>query len=506
MSDRQSEIRYTSTGHSRRRRRRRNTFNPIPVILLLLLLGLVIFGTVKLFGAVRNRLTGAPASAAETTAAVESETTPEETPEETTAPAPAQASVMEQAELLAAQYDYDAAIRLLQENGAADNSEMQAAVEKFTAAKNACVRTEINTIPHVFFHTLVYDTDLAFDGDTKQNGYNQVMTTVTEFNRILQQMYDRGYVLVRLHDMAYEVPDTANGGMKMVEGDIMLPEGKKAFIMSQDDVCYYEYMKGDGMATKMIIGDDGRPVNEYTEKDGSISVGSYDLVPLLDDFIDTHPDFSYRGAKAVIAFTGYNGVLGYRTDESYDQNSSSYDPKLEDSPNPNIEADRQECIRVLKALVDDGYELSSHSWGHRDMNTISLSHLKTDSDKWDRNVNSLIREATGADCDILIYPKGADIGSWHGYGKDVINKDNNHTDGYEKYLYLHQLGFRYYCNVDSNQPWVQKGNDYLRSGRLNMDGDRMWRDMQNPSKAKLSSFIDVPSVFDSARPTPVPGY
>ena len=39
-----------------------------------------------------------------------------------------------------------------------------------------------------------------------------------------------------------------------------------------------------------------------------------------------------------------------------------------------------------------------------------------------------------------------------------------------------------------------------------MDGDRMWRDMTNPEKAKLTDFIDVASVFDEARPTPVPGY
>ena len=49
--------------------------------------------------------------------------------------------------------------------------------------------------------------------------------------------------------------------------------------------------------------------NEMKMDDGSVSVGSYDLVPLLDDFIKEHPDFSYRGAKACIAFTGYNGIL-----------------------------------------------------------------------------------------------------------------------------------------------------------------------------------------------------
>ena len=34
-------------------------------------------------------------------------------------------------------------------------------------------------------------------------------------------------------------------------------------------------------------------------EDGTVSAGSYDLVPILNDFIDEHPDFSYKGAKAI---------------------------------------------------------------------------------------------------------------------------------------------------------------------------------------------------------------
>ena len=160
------------------------------------------------------------------------------------------------------------------------------------------------------------DTSKAFDGDSREKGYNQVMTTKDEFMKILQSMYERGFVLVRLHDVAYEVT-AEDGSRHFREGDIMLPEGKKPFVMSQDDVCYYEYMDGDGFASRMIIGEDGKPTNEMKMDDGSVSVGSYDLVPLLDDFIKEHPDFSYRGAKACIAFTGYNGILGYRTDSAY---------------------------------------------------------------------------------------------------------------------------------------------------------------------------------------------
>ena len=61
------------------------------------------------------------------------------------------------------------------------------------------------------------------------------------------------------------------------------------------------------------------------EDDGSVSVGDYDMVPLIDRFVEKHPDFSYRGAKGILALTGYNGILGYRTDESYETRPADLD-------------------------------------------------------------------------------------------------------------------------------------------------------------------------------------
>ena len=216
----------------------------------------------------------------------------------------------------------------------------------------------------------------------------------------------------------------------------MLPPGKIPFVMSQDDLCYYEYMDGDGFASRMIVGENGKPTCEMVMDDGSVSVGSYDLVPLLEDFITEHPDFSYRGARAVLAFTGYQGVLGYRTDPSYE------------SSNPNFEADKETVRQVTQCLRDNGWELASHSWGHINFGKRSFEDVKTDSDKWASRVESLIGKT-----DILLYPFGSDVGDWHPY-----------TMENEKYAYLHELGFRYFCNVDSSQYWVQFGSDYLRQG------------------------------------------
>lgn len=387
------------------------------------------------------------------------------------------ATLLEQAEFLAAGYDYDRAIDLLKSaSNYEENFDYSSAVSRYEEAKAALVPYDLNKITHVFFHTLVMDEDKAFDGDTRERGYNQVMTTKDEFLKILQSMYEKGFVLVRLHDIASETTDE-NGQMVMKKGEILLPEGKQAFVMSQDDVCYYEYMDGDGFASRMVIGEDGKPTCEMKMDDGTVSTGSYDLVPLLEDFIQEHPDFSYRGARAVIAFTGYQGILGYRTAASY-------------SESPTYEEDRQAASAVAQCLRDNGWELASHSWGHRDLGTIDYSNFKTDCDKWENEVETLIGPT-----DIILFPFGADVGDWHPY-----SSDNN------RFNYLHSLGFRYFCNVDSTQYWVQFGKDYLRQGRRNLDGFRMWQDIEagsDTSKRKLDDLFRAEDVFSSKRPTPV---
>ncbi|MFQ7553331.1 MAG: hypothetical protein ACLRMZ_27390 [Blautia marasmi] len=42
--------------------------------------------------------------------------------------------------------------------------------------------------------------------------------------------------------------------------------------------------------------------------DGSTVVGDYDVVLLIDRFVEEHPDFAYHGHKGIVV-TGYNGIL-----------------------------------------------------------------------------------------------------------------------------------------------------------------------------------------------------
>ena len=64
---------------------------------------------------------------------------------------------------------------------------------------------------------------------------------------------------------------------------------------------------------------------------------------------------------------------------------------------------------------------------------------------------------------------------------------------------LYADGFRYFCNVDSAKHWVQIHDGYVRQGRRNIDGYRMY---YQPNL--LDDLFDTKTVWDDARPTPVP--
>ena len=77
--------------------------------------------------------------------------------------------------------------------------------------------------------------------------------------------------MVDIHDIAH-LETQPDGTQKMVWGTIYLPEGKTPFVLSQDDVSYYEYMEGDGFANRLVIDENGSIPHDIYGKFGSASV------------------------------------------------------------------------------------------------------------------------------------------------------------------------------------------------------------------------------------------
>lgn len=388
---------------------------------------------------------------------------------------------VEAARLLAQQYNYNAAIKLLQNQREYEYSgTLQKAVKNFEATRDSCVEYPLEKITHVFFHTLTVDNSKAFDGDHDEAGYNQYMTTIPEFNQMIQTMYEKGYVMVSPHDMA-KVDKEGN----VTRGKIMLPPGKIPFVLSQDDVSYYHYMSDDGFPTRLVLVD-GEVKCEFIDDRGKVFYGDYDMVPLIDTFVKAHPDFSYHGRKGILALTGYNGVLGYRTDAAYLTGENLYEDQrefLEQNPDFDYEKEVSEAKKVADAMKKNGWEFASHTWGHKNVSSSSLEELIADNDRWVATAQPILGKT-----DMIIFAFGADIGNW-----DVYSADN------PKYVYYKNSGYNYFMNVDSSQYWVQITDRYFRQGRRNLDGYRMY---YNPEM--LSDLFDVSEVWDDDRPTPVP--
>ncbi|HKL80866.1 MAG TPA: polysaccharide deacetylase family protein [Mobilitalea sp.] len=368
-------------------------------------------------------------------------------------------------------YDYDGAIELIKsyqgnQGGYTIYPVLVDAITRIEADKASLLLyggsyTSVTQFNHVFFHSLVADNSKAFDGDDDSTGYNMYMTTVTEFENMMQSMYDDGYVLVSIHDIA-NIGTLEDGTTRFVEKEIYLPEGKKPFVLSQDDVNYYDYMTGDGFASRIVIGEDGKPTCEMVLDDGSIATGDFDMVPIVDRFVEEHPDFSYNGAKGIIALTGYEGTLGYRTN---------------DPESPTYEQDKEKAKAVAEVMKAGGWEFASHTWGHKNMQTRTFSQVKTDMNRWLEEVSPLIGPT-----DILLFPFGVDIETTMG------------TYSNDKFQYLKEVGFNYYCGVDK-KPWMHVKKEYVRMTRRPLDGQAMLE-----FTGRLDDLFDVQAMLDPERP------
>lgn len=284
-------------------------------------------------------------------------------------------------------------------------------------------------VQHIFFHPLIAYPERAFDGDYQSRGFNEYFVTIPEFKRIIAALYRNDFVLIDYNDIVEA--DPVNGILNFKT--IRLPAGKKPLILSIDDLNYYPYMLANGMVSRLVLDKDGQ-VAAATVNDDHTTTISYDneIIPILDGFVRQHPDFSYQGAKGIIALTGYEGVLGYRTN---DRNS------------PNYTNEEKQARAVIKQLKATGWSFASHGYGHLDAKKASLPRLMADTAKWQAEVGTLVGPTN-----IYIFPYGSRV-----------------DPGDIRFKYLQQAGFKIFCPVGSG-PYVRSSPQFLIMDRRHIDG------------------------------------
>ena len=329
-------------------------------------------------------------------------------------------------------------------------------------------------VEHLFFHPVVAYPELAFDGDNEENGIDDYMVTVGEYNKILQSCYDNGYVLVDIGDVWSET-EGEDGQPKMVRNTLYLPEGKKPLILSYDDTNYYPYMLENGFAYKLIIGDDGNIASWGKDPEGGEVVSrDLDAIPILDKFVEEHPDFSPFGAKGCLSLTGYEGILGYRTStDTKDWNEAKEAAR---------QKEREAVAPIVEELRRTGWTFGSHTWGHIRLSgeTRTMESIQADTKRWYDEVGSLVGET-----DILFYP--------HGERPD----GNDWTKTGPIFQYLQSTGFRVFCSVGTESfSFIKKDICAVICDRLHPDGTTLRR-----SRERYLQFYDANDIMDvDARP------
>lgn len=369
-----------------------------------------------------------------------------------------QASVLSNSRSLSDGYYYNEALSLMFElNPKEINREIMA--EMLSIQSKKCgIQLYNGPLYHIFFHSLIIYTDLAFDNKGHPaSGYNMWMTTRDEFVRMLPLLKDRGYVLYDIEDYIIR-----NADGTISKRDVYLPEGKMPLVISIDDVCYYDYMKPDGFANRLVVNDNNEVVTEVIEPDGTVSL-TYDgdVMPILDQFVKQYPEFSFRGAKGVVAVTGYQGALGYR---------------ITDLEGEELEKARDEVSRIANLMRENGWKFACHSYTHngyfRD-GSITMEQLISDTTRWKTLIEPYVGETK-----IYISPFG------------VHFKESD-----ERYQYIVKNGFDIYCGV-SNTLKTAYYRTSMTQERFDMDGYMMF----NKPEYIAKYYFNVDDVIDKSRP------
>lgn len=385
--------------------------------------------------------------------------------------------LMAQAEALVVGYDYDGAIELLN-NYSSTNDKF---AQQVTARRGELVNEQsqlteikdVSTIPNLSFHVLMADASRACNKDVSgadlAGAYNKNFVSVEEFSRILNQLYANNYVLVDFDSFVYTakgLDGNANFGAK----SIYLPQGKKPVMLTETMVNYFEYMvdpdkdgtldgKGHGFANKLVVDDNGDIKAAYVDANGQSLVGNYDFVPVLESFIQEHPDFVYQGARAILAVSGTEGVFGYRTNTSYVSRfgQSFYDNEV------------AEAKTLVAALREKGYTIASYTYSNANYRTMTTLQIQAEVTNWTNQITPVL-----GDVDTIVFARGGDIEAYTGTTFNV----------------LYNSGLRFFLNSGTT-PRVDVNTTFVRQTRLMVTGEALaWYSSQ------FSSYFDSNVVLD----------
>ena len=301
--------------------------------------------------------------------------------------------------------------------------------------------------------SLIVNTDAAFS-ERYHSGNTDLYLTTYEFEKILENLYERDYVLVDPENLI-----EASDPTFLLERNLKVPKGKKPLVVVIENLQYSCSAYSSGTCRRLVLNDENQVCGEYVNSDKETIVSrTAEAIGLLDTFVEKHPDFTYDGAKGIISVSGYEACFGYvvSADEVDDRNAAlsaanlpQIDPSSED-----IEYNRERVKEIVSVLADNGWKFASCTYAYiDDCRNTEKEVLIEDTTKWIDQIGSLFGEVH-----MLVYPNGNYI-----YGTD------------DRAVYYKNLGFRIFFGGGAT-PYYTYGDNYLYLDRAMMSYKTLTRD------------------------------
>lgn len=338
------------------------------------------------------------------------------------------------------------------------NQETTSAQTKTIPEKPKNLNQELVTwegdIEHIFFHPLIIEPSKAFDGSYREKGFDNWMITKDELQKILPALYKKNFVLVSPYEAFVE-----KDGRWQQNWDLKIPKGKKPLIITIDDLSYNKVYEGHGYAHRLVLDNSGNVTAQVKDGEKTYTDRENETATMINAFCEKHPDFSFNNAKGILALTGYEGILGYRTQKG--------------SPN------RAEEVKAVKPIIEqlkkDGWVFASHSYSHWNFETMSHDEVLKDTDLWKEEVEPLVGKTS-----VYVLP----------YGN--MPKEKNEAD---RMKILTDVGFHMIFAV-GHESFIAPNKShpsYVVQDRRAIDGFSM------RIKGRLEDLFHVKDVFSESR-------
>lgn len=318
-----------------------------------------------------------------------------------------------------------------------------------------------DNVENISIRPLIVDTDKALNGPYKTFAETGLLT-VKEFENMLYELYENDYILIS-SSLFYHYPENFS--------HVIIPEGKKPLVLIFEQFQYSTSYVESGTIEQLAFNQEKdlfvsrlKANRKDTEKE------NLNAISILENFINEYSDFSFDGAKATLALTIDENILGYTINEEQTQKIISIreiielDPfvlanKTQEEKTEFYQLQMNDVKILIQELQEHGYNFCNASYGGEYLNSLSLLELKENIKKWEDMMLPMLGEVQA-----LLYPGGSHVYN-QSESLDYLIKEG-YCNFYSESPSLYNLHAPQYLHFDFTPI---SGNSLMNSDAWNLD-------------------------------------